>query len=132
MTSPISPALLDEILAGCEGVTPGPWAYRPKPSDDWGMVRNAEGWLTAIARAGQPLSEVDKDDARGTGRDPYRAHAIFIAMCDPDTIRSIILRLKAVEAALASVLHVAAAHEPDAVAVREARALSTGASHELV
>lgn len=34
--------------------TPGPWSYRSKEDDDWGIVRGPDGWVIAQARAGDP------------------------------------------------------------------------------
>ena len=33
--------------------TPGPWSYRPRENDDWGMVRGPDGRLVA-ALVAQP------------------------------------------------------------------------------
>ena len=71
--------------------TPGPYTYRPLPQDDWGMVRdNADKKLVAIARAGRPLTESEKEEHCDKGSDPYRSNAVFFAACDPQTISSLI------------------------------------------
>lgn len=90
---------LAEMLAGLEGVTPGPWAYRPWQYDDWGTVRAPQGNghdlapFVANVRAGRQVSEDELLIHRQKRTDPYGANAEHIARCDPDTMRSILTEL---------------------------------------
>ena len=70
---------LDELVAGLDGVTPGPWKFSPwHVEEDNPCVRVVNGgWILA-----------------NTSSDNNAAH---IARCDPDTIRSISDAYKAME-----------------------------------
>lgn len=108
MTLPLS--RIEAILKGTEGVTPGPWLYRPYEFDDWGWIRggppDADGrlWPVANARAGRLLSGDAYDTYRINNLDPFEANARHIANCDPQTIAELcalaIEGLKARQAAL--------------------------------
>jgi len=58
--------------------TKGPWLYRPNPYDDWGSVRNGEGYLVAVA-ANPSISESQYAAHRAARTDPYEANARLIA-----------------------------------------------------
>lgn len=93
---------IEALEAGLDGLSPGPWSYRPNEFDDWGMVRTADGSILANARAGdvERESEEYKSRCRREGRDPYSAVGEHIARCSPETVRSLIARLRAAEATL--------------------------------
>lgn len=66
--------LLDEA-------TPGPWAYRPEPYDDWGMVRSGSGLIT---QARDPRTSYDDLGVhRSAGTDPWGPNARLISLA-PD------------------------------------------------
>ena len=99
MPEKVSAERLREIVDGCEGVTPGPWFYRPQEHDDWGWVRatppsdGGPGWLIATARRGRAEQPGEDDIHRSTQTDPYGENARHIARLDPATVRSIGLEL---------------------------------------
>lgn len=64
--------------------TKGPWDYRPKEYDDWGVVRGApdpdgRAWIVTQARAGREVSEDELAEHRKNGTDPYEGNARLIA-----------------------------------------------------
>lgn len=63
-----------------EGVTPGPWLYRPRPHDDWGWVIAGDAVLCQ-ARDPDKLDAETLAHHREKGRDPWEANARFIAWC---------------------------------------------------
>lgn len=69
---------LAEMLAGLDGVTSGPW----NEGDHWVFVSPASG-VTSHA-----LENV-------LGSDKPQANAAHIARCDPDTMRALLIELKA-------------------------------------
>lgn len=79
---------LAALEAGLEGVTPGPWHLAgPALRDDlssWLLHGTPEGMLAIIREENQ-------------GRHYGKANAAHISRCDPDTIRRLILRLRAAE-----------------------------------
>lgn len=99
MPEKVNAERLREIVDGCEGVTPGPWFYRPQEHDDWGWVRatppsdGGPGWLIATARRGRAEQPGEDDIHRSTQTDPYGENARHIARLDPATVRSIGLEL---------------------------------------
>ena len=72
--------------------TPGPWAYRPEPHDDWGVVRSGRFW---ICQAHDPDRMDDEflAECRKTKTDPWYANAALISM-SPD-LAAEVLRLTA-------------------------------------
>lgn len=74
---------LEEMLAGLEGVTPGPW------------VKGRRGEHLPV---NGPCHEVGSP-TRGIGTSMYAPDACHIARCDPDTMRSILTELIARRAA---------------------------------
>jgi hypothetical protein len=63
--------------------TPGPWAYRPAPWDDWGVVRAGGSF---ICQARDPkVGDPDLDLHRRSGTDPWEANARLIAAA-PDLL----------------------------------------------
>lgn len=100
MPERVSTERLEEMLAGLEGVTPGPWFYHTHPLDDWGTIRVGDDgtgcvWRIANVRAGRNVTDEEKDQHRRDETDPYGANAAHIARCDPDTMRSILTELLA-------------------------------------
>ena len=93
-------AEIAEIEAGLDGLPGGPWDYRPRPFDDWGMVRVGGGAVVANARAGSLEAETQAEFTRHReeGTDPYQAVGMHIARCSPDAIRALIARAKAAPA----------------------------------
>jgi hypothetical protein len=83
---------IEAVLAGLDGVTPGPWAYRPWQYDDWGVVRAPQGNghdlapFIAHADAGRGVTEDEKAEHRRNRTDPYGANAAHIARLDPDFV----------------------------------------------
>lgn len=53
-----------------------PWVYRPRESDDWGWIRDADGDLAACARGKKGNKTLD--GYRRDGTDPYGKYAAFI------------------------------------------------------
>lgn len=78
MTEKISNALIDEMLAGLEGVTPGLW----HEGDKWVFVSPRSG------RGGDALEDILRNE-----EGPH--NVAHIARCDPDTIRALLLELRA-------------------------------------
>jgi hypothetical protein len=66
------------VTALMDGVTKGPWAYRPHKYDDWGVVRASDFHLCQ-ARAPERCSKDELSKARELGIDPWEANARFIA-----------------------------------------------------
>lgn len=97
MTDPISNERLAEILAGLEGVTPGPWFQTGAP---W--FRSGDGVLAGSPDGNIAFLIADTDDFAG-GREEYQGFplgdkerdAAHISRCDPDTIRSLIEEVQA-------------------------------------
>lgn len=63
--------------------TPGPWLYRPKEYDDWGIVRVAgideDGWQRIICQASYFADPDELCAHRANGTDPAEANARLIA-----------------------------------------------------
>lgn len=92
MTTPIPPErvedeLIDAMLSGLEGVTPGPWVYGSKF-----LGAYVDGDTTQYLRIARDGAEDSYDG------DLWNANAAHIARCDPDTMRSILTELKALRA----------------------------------
>ena len=60
-------------------VSPGPWVYRPYPYDDWGMVRDAQGWPVCQASTNALPNDTDLGAFRRSGTDPVEGNARLIA-----------------------------------------------------
>jgi len=78
MSERVSDERLAEMLAGLEGVTPGPWLvrqYAGKSSTPYRMVQDENRLLMCIESVPAPT-------------------AAHIASCDPGTIRAIITELQ--------------------------------------
>lgn len=65
------------------GFTRGPWEYRPREHDDWGVVRAPDGYFIAQCSVSRWSEDLDKHRAAKT--DPSEANARLIAAC-PDGI----------------------------------------------
>ena len=63
------------VAALAEKATPGPYLYRPKKYDDWGMLRAGEYVLCQV----RDPRFLDLDRARAEGRDPWEDSAQFLA-----------------------------------------------------
>ncbi len=88
MSDTVSNERLRAILAGCEGVTPGPWKV------------DRGGLNVAPFNVISPQGEAELGTysvARGVW---WETNATFIAACDPDTIRSLVSELLAAREAL--------------------------------
>lgn len=83
MTSPLTDEQLKDMLAGCSGVTPGPW-QREEPSE-WSSVTE-----TRVGAPGDTLATLRW--ARNTSGNAHR-DASHIARGDPQTISSLITEL---------------------------------------
>lgn len=96
MTNPerISDERLREILAGCEGVTPGPWWGEPHYDEmERGcavIAATPHGPLPGNPTRGMLAFAVQVDPANAKVAEADAAH---IARLDPDTVRSIITEL---------------------------------------
>lgn len=85
---PITDEALDLIEAGLKGVTPGPWSHFH--------------WLSDQGTEYDDTSEVRKGIGGGAlALELMPADAEHIARMDPDTVRAMIARIRAAEAALA-------------------------------
>lgn len=97
MAERVSDERLGEMLAGLEGVTPGPWfttgspwfqsgdgvmAGSPDPHAGFLIADCDDGFNPRDEYEGYPLGDADRD-------------AAHIARCDPDTMRSILTELVA-------------------------------------
>lgn len=90
----LTPELFDEIEAGCEGVTPGPWRLIESfDEDDAAVTCDARIGMCGIAEIRNAL--VDPDNAYDKEQ---RNNAHHIANCDPDTIRALIATARSVAA----------------------------------
>lgn len=77
---------LEEILAGCEGVTPGPWVYGAKY-----LCRKTDTDASDYERLAQCLpGEFDGDG--------WNTNAAHIARLDPATVRAMVVELLALRA----------------------------------
>lgn len=69
----------DEARFLLANATAGPWKYRPREFDDWGMVRDGNGeHLVALARAGRDVDDAEFDQHRTNNTDPYEGNARLI------------------------------------------------------
>lgn len=73
----LSDEKLSEMLAGLEGVTPGPW-------------HEGDHWVFVPPATGEPTHALENV----LSQDKPQANAAHIARCDPDTIRALILELQ--------------------------------------
>jgi hypothetical protein len=80
---PALDAMMEGVTALLENVTPGPWSYRPREYDDWGVVRapEANGRHPMICQARNPerLDDEVLSEHRISGIDPWGPNARFIA-----------------------------------------------------
>lgn len=87
-TERVSDEKLQAMLAGCEGVTRGPWTSFYKSKYDEYHVGVGPGPMRlALFTDGCPTENPDRDTKH-------------IAACDPDTIRSLVSELLALREAL--------------------------------
>jgi len=71
----------DDLRKLLDEATPGPWAYRLEPYDDWGLVRSGSGLIT---QARDPRTSYDDLSVhRCAGTDPWEPNARLIALA-PD------------------------------------------------
>jgi hypothetical protein len=63
--------------------SPAPWRYRPFKTDDWGTIRDAQGYIVAMVNGrrydGDCYEEKDLAKFRQTKRDPYEANALLVS-----------------------------------------------------
>ena len=83
-------ALLSEIEAGLEGVTPGPWSVGDRfiTAQD-GPISDLDYWYVG--------HRVD-DDPANLDLSVINRNAAHVARCDPDTMRAIIAYVRELEA----------------------------------
>lgn len=103
MAETIPKSRLEEILAGCEGVTPGPWGYRPEKYDDWGFVRapspdSLPGELVAVIKKHDYVGDDELSRHRVARTDPAATDGQHVARLDPATVVAIVTELLAARA----------------------------------
>jgi hypothetical protein len=69
-----------DVTKAMEGVTPGPWNYRPDKLDDWGVVKAGDFYLCQVRNPDCYTME-HLNQARIAKVDPREANARFIAWC---------------------------------------------------
>lgn len=82
-----------------DGVTEGPWLYRPGHYDDWGVVK-AQDCQICQARHPDRLESKVLSEYRANGLDPWEANARFIAAAR-ELVPALLARAEAAEAKLA-------------------------------
>jgi len=98
--NPISEELLAEMLAGLEGVTPGPWYTTGAPwfsGNDGVLAGSPDGNIAYLIADCDDGMNPRNEYVEGHGPFPLGdkdADAAHIARCDPDTIRAIITELQ--------------------------------------
>jgi len=70
-----SPEAVERLL---DGVTPGPWKYRPNRFDDWGVVKSDDFHLCQVRDLLRYTME-HLNEARAANYDPWESNARFIA-----------------------------------------------------
>jgi len=70
--------ILKRAAEAVEGVTLGPWEYRPDRDDDWGIVK-VDHCVICQARDPEKLGREILAEHRETGIDPWGPNARFIA-----------------------------------------------------
>lgn len=99
-TNPISEELLAEMLAGLEGVTPGPWYTTGAPwfsGNDGVLAGSPDGNIAYLIADCDDGMNPRNEYVEGHGPFPLgdkNADAAHIARCDPDTIRAILTELR--------------------------------------
>lgn len=87
MTNEISNERLEEMLAGLQGVTPGPWQrHEPEEEETLVITGDEHGETIVVVPWGR---EITRAHEMGTAH----RDADHIARCDPDTMRSILTEL---------------------------------------
>lgn len=100
--------ILKRAAEAVEGVTPGPWEYRPDHGDDWGIVK-VDYCVICQARDPEKLGREILAEHRETGIDPWGPNARFIAAS-----RTLVPQLvAALEAAGADLARVTAERDAD-------------------
>lgn len=94
---------IDELEAGLEGVTPGPWVYSPeRHTHDSPIHRDVP---LPLYNDGTPMTYYGPHLGGVVGSSEWiwltEADGKHIARCDPDTIRALIDEIKSLRAALA-------------------------------
>lgn len=79
-----------------DGVTEGPWLYRPGHYDDWGVVK-AQDRQICQARHPDRLESKVLSEYRANGLDPWEANARFIAAAR-ELVPALLARAEAAEA----------------------------------
>ena len=88
---------LSELKRLAEAAGGGEWRYRPHELDDWGEVRDADGWRICQARDPRKASPEALAKTREDDSDPFEDLAKFIAAANPATILSLIKRVEEAE-----------------------------------
>jgi len=100
MSERVSDERLTEMLAGLEGVTPGPWYTTGSPwfsGNDGVLAGSPDGNIAYLIADCDDSMNPRTEYVEGHGPFPLGdkdADAAHIARCDPDTIRSIITELQ--------------------------------------
>lgn len=84
---------LQAMLAGCEGVTPGPWQVK--------YVGDGRMAFAIADSDGVSLLTIVEEDHAGFAAVYSDGDAAHLVDCDPDTIRSLVSELLALRAAVA-------------------------------
>ena len=69
---------IDKLKADIEAGTPGPWCYRPRKYDDWGLIRGGDDYPVASASVCR-ASELEMAEHRANKTDPSFHNASRIA-----------------------------------------------------
>ena len=72
-----------EILAGCEGVSEGPW--KTHPVDDTSIINSSGRDVATTCDS----SQTEREDSYDVEYERMEKDASHIARCDPDTIRNL-------------------------------------------
>lgn len=108
----ISTAAVERLL---DGVTEGPWEYRPHELDDWGVVR-AGAFVLCQARDPAMMDDSQLAQCRADGSDPWSDNARFVAasrdlvpalLADRDRLAAEVARLTAEVEQMYQTLHAA-------------------------
>ena len=74
-TDPITDAELDEWERIERAATAGPWRLQPEEFDDWGMIREGNGWPVANSYTNAMCPRAEAEEARRLGRTPRQVAA---------------------------------------------------------
>jgi hypothetical protein len=97
MTEKISDALIDAMLAGLDGVTPGPYFQTGAPwfCDGTGVLAGSPDGNIAYIIADTDDGFNPRDEYEGFALGDKEKDAAHFARCSPETIRALLLELRA-------------------------------------